>query len=99
MWLNILNNPIYLSCQTLSLNSKQEVQRRHQKTLLIIENEFGILVADSLRAHFQPLLKYMFAEDHSKYLKNFYRHTETLDRVQGKNLEKYLPDVAQLIRM
>jgi organic radical activating enzyme len=99
MWLNILNNPIYLSCQTLSLNSKLEVQDRYQKTLQTIQYEFGIQVADKLRLHFQPLLKYMFAEDNSKYLKSFYKHMEALDRVQGKNLEKCLPDVAQLIRL
>ena len=99
MWFNILGNPIYFSCQTLSMKSKLEVQNRYQKTFQTIENEFGILVADNLRTHFQPLLKYMFAEDHSKYLKSFHKHTEALDRIQGKNLEKYLPDVAQLIRM
>ena len=78
IYLNILNHPEYLNVRVLPKHLKDQAKESLQEHIDIPK--------------MQGLIDYMYAEDWSKKLPEFFKYTNTLDKSRNENLFKIIPE-------
>ena len=78
IYLNILNHPEYLNVRVLPKHLKDQAKESLQEHIDIPK--------------MQGLIDYMYAEDWSKKLPEFFKYTNTLDKSRNENLFEIIPE-------
>lgn len=95
---HLLKGPHYMTVQVLPLAAKEHIRDRYNELYDWVEDNYGTALRNQTSALIEPYIDFMFEEDNSYKLKEFWKITKKVDIVRNEKFETVFPELYEFIK-
>jgi len=95
---HLLKGPHYMTVQVLPIAAKNRIRDRYNELYKWVEVYSGPSMKQQVKFIIEPYIAFMFEEDNSHVLKEFWKITTKLDEIRDEKFETVFPELYEYIK-
>ncbi len=95
---HLLKGPRYMALNVLPYDAKIVVENKYDDMLDLVGKKYGPTMRSNVEQLITPYINFMFEEDKSELLPEFWEVTKKMDAIRGQSFEHTFPELYELIK-